>query len=91
MAKLSEEEFLEIANLHNPRKFSDAICDLVRNEGLGYMDAIIDYCGRHDIDTDMDIPTQLEGSELALGQMWAHVRDEVDKNIDEVLNEGSSK
>ena len=48
-------------------------------------------CEVHDIDTDMDIPTQLEGTELALGQMWAHVRDEVDKNSDEVLNEGSSK
>ena len=48
-------------------------------------------CEIHDIDTDMDIPTQLEGSELALGQMWAHVRDEVDKNTDEVLNEGSAK
>ena len=34
MAKLSEEEFLEITNLHNPRKFSDAICDLVRNESI---------------------------------------------------------
>ena len=39
----------------------------------------------------LDIPTQLEGTELALGQIWAHVRDEVDRNIDEVLNEGSSK
>ena len=42
MAKLTEEEFLEITNLHNPKKFSDAICNLVRSEGLGYMDAILD-------------------------------------------------
>ena len=35
-------------------------------------------CEVHDIDTDMDIAKQLEGSEL-------------DKNIDEVLNECTSK
>jgi len=61
MAKLSEEEFLEITNLHNPRKFSDAICDLVRDEGLGYMDAILDYCVRHNIDTDI-VPKLLSKS-----------------------------
>tara|TARA_Y100001949_G_C15836700_1_gene264428 strand:+ start:54 stop:308 length:255 start_codon:yes stop_codon:yes gene_type:complete len=61
MKSLSEEEFLEITKLHNPKKFSDAICSLVRVEGLGYMDAIIDYCVRHNIDTDI-VPKLLSKS-----------------------------
>ena len=53
MPKLTEAEFLEVTNLHNPRRFSEAICELVRSEGLGYMDAVLEYCSEHDIDTDI--------------------------------------
>ena len=61
MAKLTEEEFLEITNLHNPRKFSDAIYELVSSEGLSYMDAVLEYCNEHDIDTDI-VPKLLNKS-----------------------------
>ena len=53
MAKLTEEEFFEITNLHNPRKFSDAICELVRNEGISHVDAVLEYCVQNDIDTEI--------------------------------------
>ena len=48
-------------------------------------------CEVHDIDTEQDVATQLSGAQSALGDIWTHVRETVDKNIEDVLEEGSAK
>ena len=53
MGNLSEEEFLEITNLHNPKKFSNKIEVMVMEHGLRYVDAIMEYCDEVDIDIDI--------------------------------------
>ena len=53
MSQLTEEEFLEITNLHNPKKFSKNIEVIVREQGLRYIDAIMEYCSEHNIDNDI--------------------------------------
>ena len=53
MTQLTEEEFLEITNLHNPKKFSKNIEIMVREQGFRYIDAIMEYCSEHNIDNDI--------------------------------------
>ena len=53
MTQLTEEEFLEITNLHNPKKFSNKIEVMVMEHGLRYVDAIMEYCSEHNIDNDI--------------------------------------
>ena len=53
MSQLTEEEFLEITNLHNPKKFSKNIEIIVSEQGLRYIDAIMEYCSEHNIDNDI--------------------------------------
>ena len=48
-------------------------------------------CEIDDIDTEQDVATQLSGAQSALGDIWTHVRETVDKNIEDVLEEGPSK
>ena len=61
MAQLSEEEFLEITNSHNPKKFSSMIEAIVSRDGIRYMDAIFDYCLESNIDVDI-VPKLLTAS-----------------------------
>ena len=61
MASLSEAEFLEITNSHNPKKFSSVIESMVvRDEGR-YIDAIFDYCSESNIDIEI-VPKLLTAS-----------------------------
>ena len=53
MSQLTEEEFLEITNLHNPKKFSKNIEVMVREQEIRYIDAIMEYCSEHNIDNDI--------------------------------------
>ena len=53
MAQLSEEQFVEITNLHTPKKFEKGIEVLVMRDGIGYIDAIMEYCVLHNIDVDI--------------------------------------
>ena len=53
MSQLTEEEFLEITNLHNPKKFSKNIEVMVREFNIRYIDAVIEYCIKHDIDNEI--------------------------------------
>ena len=56
-----------------------------------FLFAAMNYMKLHDIDTEQDVATQLSGAQSALGDIWTHVRETVDKNIEDVLEEGASK
>tara|TARA_Y100001973_G_C5200960_1_gene337617 strand:+ start:1337 stop:1591 length:255 start_codon:yes stop_codon:yes gene_type:complete len=51
--QLTEEQFLEITNSHNPKKFSNIIEKIVVDDGIRYVDAIMEYCEDKDIDIDI--------------------------------------
>ena len=53
MAQLTEEQFLEITNLHSPKKFSNNIELMVKDQDLRYIDAVLEYCSLHNIDNDI--------------------------------------
>ena len=53
MPQLTEEQFLEITNLHTPKKFEKGIEILVMRDGIGYIDAIMEYSVEHGIDYDI--------------------------------------
>ena len=53
MSRLTEEEFLEITNLHNPKKFSKNIEIMVREQEIRYIDAVMEYCSDHNIDNEI--------------------------------------
>ena len=53
MASLSEAEFLEITNSHNSKLFSNMIERMVVDEGVRYIDAIMEYCDTKDIDFEI--------------------------------------
>ena len=50
MVDLTEEQFLEITNSHNPKRFSTMIEKLVIDDEVRYIDAIMEYCEDKDID-----------------------------------------
>ena len=53
MSELSEEQFLEMTNLHSPETFSVKIEKMSVNMGISHMDAIFHYCDEKDIDLDI--------------------------------------
>ena len=53
MVDLTEEQFLEITNLHSPETFSVKIEIMAVDMETGHMDAIFHCCEEEDIDIDI--------------------------------------
>ena len=53
MSELTEEQFLEITNLHSRETFSVKIELMSVAMGISHMDAIFHYCDEKDIDVDI--------------------------------------
>ena len=62
MSELTEEQFLEMTNLHSPLTFSVKIEKMAVNMGISHLDAIFHYCDVEDI--DMDIVPKLVNKSL---------------------------
>ena len=52
MATLSEHDFLEIVTNHHPNSFSIGVERLAREYDIGYTEAVIAYCDKHEIEMD---------------------------------------
>ena len=53
MVDLTEEQFLEITNLHSPETFSVKIEIMAVDMDISHMDAIFHCCEEEDIDIDI--------------------------------------
>ena len=53
MSELTEDQFLEITNLHSPLTFSVKIEKMAIDMGISHLDAIFHFCDEEDIDLDI--------------------------------------
>ena len=53
MSELTEEQFLEITNLHSPKSFSVSVEKIAIDMGITHLDAIFHFCDEEDIDLDI--------------------------------------
>ena len=53
MVTLSEREFIEIVTNHHPNSFSIGVERLAREYDIGYTEAVLAYCDKHEIEMDI--------------------------------------
>ena len=53
MSELTEDQFLEITNLHSSKSFSMSIEKIAIDMGISHLDAIFHFCDEEDIDLDI--------------------------------------